>query len=237
MPHTIHIQEKLFASQEVLLPAEQAHHLGRVLRLKIGEKIRLVDINSELFEAVIVKSSTQSMAALVESKLPIPPRPYLIFLCLALLKSEKMELIIEKAVELNVSGVYLFVAKRCVRDELSPNKWQRLQKIADEALKQCGRVVPLILEKFESQKALFEIQSAQKVTHFFCDEQADISLKLQPVANSSVYVWIGPEGGWDESERHFAHDHGMLQASLSSLILRAETAALYAMSVFQNHFL
>ncbi len=231
MPHTIHCDQLIKVSDHITLSGEAAHHLVSVVRVQSGEKLKLVSKDFQLFEATVLSVTKKELRVSIDQSLELPPSPSPVILCLALLKKEKLEWIIEKAVELNISGVYLFTAKRSVRDEISDSKWQRLLKIADEALKQCGRVIPLEFKKFDSQTALFQNLGSENRVHYFCDEQMSSTSKSEKFPNQQKAIWIGPEGGWDNQEREFASKNNFTFLSLSPLILRAETAAIYAMSV------
>lgn len=231
MPHTIHTSYLIQVGDTFVLADDLVHHLVSVVRIRIGEKIRIVSSDLKLFGATVTAVDRNKLTILVNEPLPLPEAPKPVFLCLALLKKEKLEWIIEKAVELNISGVYLFTAKRSVRDELSDAKWQRLLKIADEALKQCGRVVPLELNRFDSQTTLFQELQGAHMIHYFCDEQVSPTSMPEKLPNQHKAIWIGPEGGWDDLEREFASKNNFTFLSLSPLILRAETAAICAMSI------
>lgn len=236
MPTTIHVSQAVSPNQEIEITGEDAFHLLRVLRLREGEGLKVADAALRLFQAFVLKSGKHSVRLLVKSELPPPPAPYPIRLYLSLLKKEKMEWIIEKAVELNIEAVHLFPAERSIREELNDHKWQRLQKIADEALKQCGRLIPLRLEKYAGFDPARAAQNAHEdALNLFCDELAPPGsqqlLIPEAAASRPVNLWIGPEGGWTEAERELASKNGFETISLAPLILRAETAALHAMSL------
>lgn len=226
--HTFFVLEKsnppLFS-----LEGEDAHHLSKVLRLKIGEKVKAATTDGKLFLAEVASiGKTVTLTKL--NPLEVPPPPFPIHLHLALLKAEKMEWVIQKAVELNIEAVSLVITQNSVRQELSESKWNRMQKIAEEAQKQCGRLEKL---KLFSPAQLGKAISTDG-THLACLEKGERkSLKELSQAGTLVppiHIWIGPEGGWDKNEIDWMHQNAFIPVTLGPLILRAETAAVHALS-------
>ena len=222
---TTDIQDKT-----VLLTGENAHHLSRALRAKEGERVRISSPDGKLFEAQVASIGKEVKLNILQ-EIPAPSSPYPIHLYLALLKSEKMEWVIQKAVELNVEAVHLVITQNSVRQELSESKWNRIQKIAEEAQKQCGRITPLkIFPSVPFQKALDS--SSTKINFFACEkgspEPLKAAFKKRPPPPFSI--WIGPEGGWDDHEISLAKASGYHCVGLGPFILRSETAALHALS-------
>lgn len=226
--HTFFVLEKsdrpLFS-----LEGEDAHHLSKVLRLKIGEKVKAATTDGKLFLAEVA-SIGKAITLTKLNPLEVPPPPLPIHLHLALLKAEKMEWVIQKAVELNIEAVHLVITQNSVRQELSDSKWNRILKIADEAQKQCGRLEKLkLFPPAQLEKAI-----STDGTHLACLEKGERkSLKELIQAGtlvSPIHIWIGPEGGWDEKEIDLMNQKKFIPVTLGPLVLRAETAALHAVS-------
>lgn len=217
----------------VSLSPKESNHLINVLRVRPSEMIKLTDGQGNLFEGVLVQTDKGTKISILKG-LPKPPRPYPITLYVSILKSEKMEWIVQKSVELNIESVSFVKTSRSIRPHISESKWQRLQRIAHEATKQSGRAYPLILERHDGGATAIQKNSAKDVSHLICVEHgADQPLKdyrRNGPSASSYGLWIGPEGGWSVDEIRWALDSGFKMVSLGPLILRSETAAIHAVS-------
>ncbi len=213
----------------VTLYGDEAHHLARVLRAKVGDVVELTDEQYHLFEAEII-STTKEVSLKIVKELKAPPPPYSIHLYLPLIKPENMEWVAEKITELNIDALHLVSTKYCNQREIKENKWERLLKITAESQKQCGRLIPLQIFPPENFDVL--ISKSEKGTHFFCSEKREGQTFKEAVGNKPApyHIWIGPEGGWSEEETRQALSHNLIPITLAPLILRAETAALCAVS-------
>lgn len=215
------------------LSAKEARHLIRVLRVQKGEKIKLSDGAGNIFEGTVEIIEAQRLFIKNIIPLPPPPLPFPIHLFLSLLKSEKMEYIVQKAVELNIESVHFVVTEHSVFKEIPESKWKRLVRIAEEAQKQCGRSLPINLV-FPAPAEELMARLAEVMTHFIFMENGKREsvrnlIKHHPVP-SITGLWIGPEGGFTVAEADFAKKNGFLAATLGPLVLRAETAAIHAVS-------
>lgn len=230
------------ADKPIFLPEEEAHHLIQVMRVRNGETIESLDGKGAKMATVVEllgkgKAQLHSQGpAIRDPKLLSLP----ITLEMAVLKGDAMEWSVEKAVEL---GVKTFVPVLCAHavvqvDRKGPEFYQeRWQKIADQALKQCGR-----LERMEVQAPIaLEILLTQKrPLRLWADEatRADAPHIFQALAQvdakdriAGVSILIGPEGGWSDSERALLSRSGCVSTSLGPWVYRAETAALFATSL------
>jgi 16S rRNA (uracil1498-N3)-methyltransferase len=218
----------------------EAHHLLRVLRLKEGDRVEALDGSGR---SVLARLRLKSGEAWLEfdgggRKASETRSP--VVLELAVLKGDAMEWVIEKAAELGVTEIVPVLSKRTVVQvgkkgpELFQQRWQ---KIADQALKQCGR-----LERMEVRTpALLADLLSQKLSpdqpRWFLDEEAretsaSLLSQVQKGRTPGAHLLIGPEGGWDDEERALiSKTPGVHGASLGPLVLRAETAALFAVSI------
>lgn len=225
------------------LPDEEAHHLIQVLRIRNGETVEALDGKGAKMDVVIEllgKGKAQARSASPEkrdarlSALPI-------FLEMAVLKGDAMEWTVEKAVEL---GVRTFIPVMCAHavvqlDRKGPEYYQeRWQKIADQALKQCGRLermvvrAPLPLESLLTEKRTLRLwadeSSRADSPHVF---QALAKVEAAERILSGVAILIGPEGGWSAGERELLSRSPCTSTSLGPWVYRAETAALFATSL------
>lgn len=229
------IQSITLQNGPVQLAPGDLHHMKRVLRIKPGDAIQLGDQVGNLYKATVKEIQKQLVIENIK-KIASPAPPYPVTLVLSLLKKEKMEFLVEKAVELNIHGIQFMRSSHSVRNDISPNHWIRLQKIATGAGKQCGRLIPLVLEPVITFK--IALDNMNQGTVFFCSEDRTkpelkklLVNKLQPPYS----VWIGPEGGWAENEIAMIADKNCPMVSIAPLILRSETAALHAISTVLNY--
>lgn len=238
----------------VSLSEKEAHHALRVLRLVDGSKVEVLDGKGNHVLALLRLHKDQveleyAGEASRESTLPLP-----LILEMSLLKGEAMEWVVEKAVELGVHQFVPLLSSHSVVQvkKKGPEVFQsRWQKIADQALKQCGRLErmqvqpPLLLEDL-----LHQASSQPPLLRFWCDEAgrhdstsllkslekslASVSLSqtIQPL--KSLRLLVGPEGGWSHTERELLKKSEpalIRRVHLGPLVLRAETAALFGISV------
>jgi 16S rRNA (uracil1498-N3)-methyltransferase len=224
------------------LPEDEAHHLVQVLRIRNGEKIEALDGKGAKLEVeveLLGKGKAQ-----VHSKGEVVRDPRLnalpIVLEMAVLKGEAMEWTVEKAVELGVRTFIPVLSAHAVVqiDRKGPRFYQeRWQKIADQSLKQCGRLErmlvrePMTIELLVVEKRGVRIW-ADEATRAESPNIAQ-TLVSSPGMNrdSEVAILIGPEGGWSASERELLSRSECRSTSLGPWVYRAETAALFATSL------
>jgi 16S rRNA (uracil1498-N3)-methyltransferase len=152
----------------------------------------------------------------------------------AMPKSDKMELIIQKAVELGVSAIVPVQTKRCVSrpDAKSmAKKLERYNRIALEAAKQCGRGrIPQVLPMLDYSEALTAMKADERAFLFYENSTSSFRKELEQKV-SSVSIMVGAEGGFEEEEVSKALEQGIASLSLGKRILRCETAPLAALSI------
>lgn len=226
------------SENEIVLTGEDARHAGRVLRMKPGDPVSVSSSDGMDYQCQVERITGEEVMLRILSSAPNQSEPQVeIVLYQALPKGDKMELIVQKAVELGVSRIVPVLTHRCVSrpDAKSmEKKRQRWQKIADEAAKQCGRgrlvqVAPLLSFREAVQEA------AQLETALLCYEKGGRRLNdiVLPSA-SQVGIFVGAEGGFEEQEAQYAASQGICAATLGRLILRCETAPLAAISIVMN---
>jgi 16S rRNA (uracil1498-N3)-methyltransferase len=235
----------------VEIPADEAKHLLSVFRLKDGDTVEAIDGKGALTVATL---RVRGKSALLEAKpsdevtgnlakersIEVVP----IVLELAVLKGPAMEWAIEKAVELGIERVTPIITAHTVvqLDRKGPEVFrERWQRIADQALKQCGRLTRLVIDLPESLEEVLRTHP-DKTQRYWGNESARDELPTlsqrmnsQDVSTRALHITIGPEGGWSDSEKQLLKTGGQ-PVSLGPLVLRAETAALFAISVASSHF-
>jgi len=223
-----------------LITGPDARHIKTVLRLKPGDRIGLFDGKGFEYEARIVAISSGKVEIAVMQCLPAAAEsPVKIVVAQAFLKEKKMDSLIRQLSELGITGWLPFFAERSVprpdQKQLLA-RTQRWQKIAREALKQCKRGrIPEIGETVSFENVLSQSESSDLKIAFWEDEAAPFKVSLtkfeRPV--NTIFVLLGPEGGFTVQEIERARARGFVTAGLGPRILRAETATVAACTLLQ----
>ncbi|MEJ2690742.1 MAG: RsmE family RNA methyltransferase [Deltaproteobacteria bacterium] len=242
MPRRFFITPETINADTATLEGPEAHHVLNVLRLKKGALIELFDGTGNLYQAEITATGRGKISLTIVSTASIPRKRPELHLAPALLKGKKLEIVLQKAVELGVTGLYPFYSIHSDRQPAKNNKGNtpgdRWQRIVLEACKQCGQTIlpdlsepvsfPELLRKtsqYSHTLLCYEREKTQKI--------GDISVLLGSA--KAILLITGPEGGFSENEIASARQHQCTTVSLGPLTLRAETAALVAMAIVQHH--
>jgi len=212
------IKQSNIRSSSVFLDGEEHHHLSRVARIKPGEKVWLFDDRGTNYLARVEEvTKERTRLAILERRATPEPRVE-ITLAQALIKSKKMNSILQKATELGVTTIIpVITARTVVRiEERAEKKLERWQKIIKAAAKQ--------------SKISFLPSISSPVTLEKLVEERDEAKKLVLSENT-----VGPEGGWTSEEEEYILDHAYEAVSLGRQVLRAETAALSSLAMI-SHF-
>jgi 16S rRNA (uracil1498-N3)-methyltransferase len=232
--HRFFIPADWVQNEMVTITGEPLRQIGYVLRLKPTDCIIVLDNSGAELEVEIERITKEQATGKVINRKPGPGEPRIkITLYQALLKSDKFELVLQKGVELGITDFVPFISERCVSRKESAAKIERWQKIIREAAEQSERVILPVLHPLISFEEA--CRSVKQPALMLWEEEKSISLKqtLQnpPFKNAAgVSLFIGPEGGFPESEKKLARQNGIAVASLGKRILRAETAGLAAVS-------
>lgn len=220
----------------IFITGEDARHIGRSLRMAVGEEITVCHSGKDLLCRLESISDTAVAARIISEEKSKEPSIALT-LYQAVPKLDKLELIVQKAVELGAVRVVPVLTKRCIsRPEKNQfeKKRERLQKIALEAAKQSGRgIIPEVLGIISFEACLDELKSYDKA--FICYEKSGKRLKEQTIeSGDSVGLLIGSEGGFEAKEAEDAVEAGVTPIWLGDRILRCETAPLAAISIIMH---
>ncbi len=216
----------------ICLCEDQAHHIANVMRMRKGEKIRIVDANQQLFLAHVQFEGKQVYACIDEMIIDTSKSNVDIILAQGLLKKEKWDFLLQKSAELGVSEIIPFISSRSVvknKEERQDKKLARWNKILLEACEQSKRTSLVALHETCHIKQLKEIEADVKLVAY---EDADIvSQRMVDVLKQHqnvkcIVVAIGCEGGFSLEEVEMLEQYGFIRVSLGSRILRAETAAM-----------
>src|SRR3989344_3727744 len=208
----------------VITDEEFVNQIRNVLRLKKDDQIILCDGRGSETIATIISAGKDVVEVELSDvvKNQNESEKQVVLYC-AILKKENFELVIQKVVEVGVKEIVPLITKRTVKLDL---KYERLQKIIKEAAEQSVRGVVPILQK--AQKLETALQNAKKNSiNFFFDQNGE-SLEVLRSTDKNIGIFIGPEGGWEDSEIKLTKEHQCKIVTLGKLTLRAETAAIVA---------
>ncbi|MCC8192655.1 MAG: 16S rRNA (uracil(1498)-N(3))-methyltransferase [Ruminococcus sp.] len=232
------VEKKNISDTYITISGDDARHIGRSLRMKLSEKITVCCQNTDYECEIKSISDEEVVARIISVKKNISEPDILLTLFQAVPKADKLEFIVQKAVELGAAQIVPVLTRRCVAkyDEKSfAKKLVRLQKIAKEAAMQSGRgIVPKI--------------SSVITLNDYCERLDDFDLNLLCYEGGgrkfseidslkeakSVSLFIGSEGGFDEEEVLKATQRGAVPVTLGNRILRCETAPICAISIIMN---
>ncbi len=219
-----------------------ARHIYTVLKMKPGEKVQIVSDDGVTALAEITETApgctvVKCLEVIAESHEPAVK----ITLAQGLVKGEKMDFIIQKAVELGVSSIVpLAMEHSVVRYDgvKAAKKRERWQKIAESAAKQSKRdIIPQVEAVSDMAKLMEECTCTTKIIAYECEDKQGLKQVLQKNPQTdSILIIIGPEGGISEAELTAARSGGAVPVSLGRRILRAETAGLTALSAILYEF-
>ncbi len=237
---TFFVASDAVSSPVIRISGPLLRHLRDSLRLQPGEPLIVTDDRGRRYRTAITKVTTEAIESQIVETVTAPPRTSpKIVLAQAILKGEKMDWVIQKATELGVDSIVPVHTKHGIvqikpdRVERQVARWQR---IALEAAQQSERwTVPTIAEPAELSKTMAAYPSAAKFA--LAERSADKSLvkvMLPSGPDQMIVMLIGPEGGWDDDELRSVQNQGFTTLTLGSRILRAETAALAALSILQS---
>jgi len=227
-------------AQTILISGQDAYHITRVLRGKLGQEVMVVDDENQAARMRLAAFGPKAVTLELIEKLPLQAESSAhITLAQCVLKGEKMELVLQKATELGVKRFIPIIAENCVPqydEEKQREKAERWQRIADEAAKQCGRnslmnvMPPIKIDEFLGG-------IAPEKTLIFCYEnetRRPMGEVLRSLADQQFVLLIGPEGGFTQSEAAAVESKGGISVTLGPRILRAETAAIAAVAILQH---
>lgn len=228
----------------VTLTGNDAHHLGYTLRARVGERCVVVDAERQVAAMEIVGFTADTVTLRLVEKLAADTEPPIqLTLAVCLLKADKMEFVVQKAVELGATAVQPLESENCVArydEKKAAARRERWQRIADEAAKQCGRTALLTVAPilpFGEWIATRSDKNAKDDATFFCyekEQEKTLGAWLSETQAEAYTALIGPEGGFAPAEAEAAIHAGVTAVTLGPRILRAETAAAAALTIVQH---
>lgn len=204
--------------------------LTKVLRAKHGDKFGLFDGSGWEFLGQLIEIDKKKAKFLVIDKNLGKREPKVsVNLYQSLLKSDKLDWVIQKAVELGVSKFIPVVSEYCVARSLTENKLRRYAQIIKEATEQCGGSRLMELAEPIAYKQVVATVKNFAGEKIICWEQ-EAATKIATAQTDNICIFVGPEGGYSQEEINLALGCGIRPVSLGSRILRAETASIVALA-------
>jgi 16S rRNA (uracil1498-N3)-methyltransferase len=229
-----HFPGRLPDAGQFELPEALAHHAVRVLRLRDGEAVVLFDGLGGEADATLVVEGRRVSARLGARRDTERESPLQVVLVQALAAGDKMDWVVQKAVELGVSAIQPVQAERSVlrlAGERADKRVAHWQQVAVAACEQCGR------------NRIPELRALQPVTHWLAAHRDALNYVLAPGGAASfgeeaapqgtVHLLVGPEGGWSDAEMAAFDAAGCRRVRLGPRVLRTETAGLAAIAALQ----
>ncbi|AEP12434.1 MULTISPECIES: 16S rRNA (uracil(1498)-N(3))-methyltransferase [Chloracidobacterium] len=237
--HRFYAPSENFTATSVQLAEDEAHHAVHVLRIRVGEVVTVFDGQGQVFQATVTEASKRGVRLALDAPLPaLGESPLDLTLGVALLKADKFEWVIQKAVELGVTRIVPLVTRHVEPGLIrgASEKLERWSRISREATKQCGRgyLTPIL-----PPQPVTDVLLSGGVKFFFTERQGNgwaAVVSRFPGHLPTVVALVGPEGGWSEDERQLAEAQGAHGITLGPRILRAETAAILAVGLLQTTF-
>ncbi len=226
------VEQELAGEANISVDGNQAHYLSRVMRVSHGDAVVLCDNVTGEWAARVTDAGKRNVSLeIVELLRPREEVPDF-WLCAALLKKDRFDLVLEKATELGVARIQPIITRRCVADKLN---LYRARQIVTEAAEQCARTaLPEIAEPMKLDALLKHWPEGRAL--FFADEEGGEPAAACFTGNPPpAALLIGPEGGFDQAERESIRKQEFSHAvTLGPRILRGETAAIAGISVWMS---
>ncbi|MGI8812359.1 MAG: 16S rRNA (uracil(1498)-N(3))-methyltransferase [Pyrinomonadaceae bacterium] len=219
----------------ITLDASETRHLRDVLRLKKGDAANVFDGTGGEYSCIVDAVEKQDTRLTILEKVPpsAPESPLELTLAACQLPGDKFDLLVQKAVELGVKRlVPLYSIRTEVRSSGAERRRGRWEKIALGAAKQCGRATLMSIDAPVAFADFAISPGADSTVYFFSERDGQ---KLPPVApGKKITAFVGPKGGWDDSEIALAREQDFAIITLGGRVLRAETAAITFAAILQH---
>lgn len=237
------VEKEKIEENRIIIDGADAHHIARSLRMAEGDETVVCDGEGKEYHCRLIRiRDEECVCEIIEETESSSESPVSITLCMAYPKGDKLETVIQKAVELGADRIIPFESSRCIKRpkaEKAEKQTARLQRIAEEAAKQCGRAkIPTVTHAMSYKAMLSEATDAALA--LLCYESEE-GLTIKSVLSGkeipeSISVIVGSEGGFSAEEVAEAKAAGCISVSLGERILRCETAPAYALSAISYEY-
>lgn len=239
LPARFFIEQDQLILDAVTITGDDAHHITRVLRLQAGDIIECVARDEHIYLVELQQIGNTVFGKVIETTLNSQESPLQLTLFQGLAKGDKMDLVIQKAVELGVQEIIPFTSRYTVvklTEKQAKSRQERWERIAYEAAKQSGRTrLPIVRQVQSFPEVVSNVQSRinqNEVVFLAYEGETQTGLKgLELEKPNHASILVGPEGGFSPDEAHSLTEVGAHSLSLGPRILRTETAGLVALSL------
>lgn len=240
--HRFYLPSEACGGPELTLDERESHHAADVLRVRTGERISILDGAGREFLCAVRQVHRKAVVADIEETRTFPKPQFSMTLVQAVPKGKLIEFIIQKATELGATRVQPLLSERVTThldDDSAGNKADKWRQTAIEAIKQCGQPwLPQVEIPRALDQCLNELEKPELALVGALQEDArhprgyfDEFRARHQRNPHSVALWIGPEGDFSPGELAAIRASGALPITLGPLVLRSDTAALYALSI------
>lgn len=232
----------LISEESAVIIGKSAYHIARSLRMAEGDEVYVCDGEGEVYLTKLSRIRDDECVCSIISRCESTAEPNIaITLYMAYPKGDKLETVIQKAVELGASRIVPFESSRCIKRPKADKvekQTERLRKIAEEAAKQCRRaIIPDIsLPLTYSEMLLDATQSELALICYEKESHASLKHLLKSTEPKSISVIVGCEGGFSAEEVELALSYGCRSVTLGKRILRCETAPSAILSMLLYEF-
>lgn len=218
--------------------SDEAKHILNVMRMEIGDTLTICDGQSNDYLCRICETGKNCLKAKIKETTKSESEPKTkITLYQGLPKSDKMELIIQKCVEIGVCRIVPVITERAVvkieKGAKEDKKTERWQKIAESAAKQSGRgIIPAVERPMKFKDAIEEaVKNGEAIIPYENEKDRGLKEFIKNSKAENIGIFIGPEGGFDTKEIEFAVENGVMSVTLGKRILRTETAGIVTSAI------
>ncbi len=236
MPHFFINSKDVKDYKITIYDKENYIHLAKSLRIKIGEKLLLIDENQIQYETVVEEITNKEITVDIKNSYRSSRRlDFRLYLAQSPLRSDAQSIIIEKATEIGADGVYPVFTDNCALNKsVIEKKISRWQRIMYEASKQCERAYTPTCYELTNLNNVIKLKEEGYKIIAFCERFTDLSLHKYCAENpikkdDNIVIIIGPEGGFSEREFKLFEKNNIPMLTLGDLILKAETAVIIAL--------
>jgi 16S rRNA (uracil1498-N3)-methyltransferase len=232
--HRFFIPANLFQTSEIALPADVSQQICRVLRLKTGSEILLLDGLGFEYPARLCEVNEAHCTATAQTKQPSLGEPATrLTLLVGITQRDKFELILQKCTEIGITEILPIITSRTLVQKMADveDKYTRWKKIIREAAEQSHRGrIPLLSPTMKYAEAISSNHNPETLKLVLWEDESETAIKsvLREYGGREVVLIIGPEGGLSAEEVVAARHYGFQPVSLGKRILRMETAAMIA---------
>jgi 16S rRNA (uracil1498-N3)-methyltransferase len=240
--HRFYLPPEQCRDKTLTLTGREAHHALQVLRVRAGERVVVLDGAGRELMCDAQSPGAEELKLTVTQDNFVPPLPFQITLLQAIPKGKIMDGIVQKAAELGTHRIVPLLSDRVVTqldDESGAARAEKWRATAVEAIKQCGSAwlpqveAPITPKDYLARNEKFELPLIASLQNDrrHPREYFETFMRERKRAPTTICVWVGPEGDFTPAEMNAIKSGGALPISLGPLVLRSETAAIYALSV------